>query len=193
MRRLDRSFTISSTFLLKHCFCSGSCASSDGNYLLEFRRSADEPRATWNVLFTTQRGGKSRSTAHPRSNIFSLLFTITVGSLSCAIFSFSNPPVCSFQNEPLTTRLRSLRPNKTKRQHHSYQTRSAHRPGTRSRNSRNRRNPENRMDSDSDGEVWSTRQHKRFKDSLQTSLACAFKTREISTILVLFGDRQMNR
>lgn len=94
-------------------------------------------------------------------------------------FSFFNPPVSYSQNEPLTTRLRSLRPNKTKRQHHSYQTRSAHRPGTRSRNSRNRRNSGGRMDSDSDGEVWSARQHYRFKD-LQTFLVCAFKTRDIS-------------
>lgn len=74
-----------------------------------------------------------------------------------ALVFFFNPPFCTFQNEPLTTRLRSLRPNKTKRQHHAYQTRSAQvrRPGTRSRNSRNRRNSENRMNSDSDGEVWS--------------------------------------
>lgn len=129
------------------------CARSDWSYLLEFQRSADEPRATWNVLFTTQRGRRSRSPVHPRSDSFLLNFTMRIGSPFLPIFSFFNPPVSYSQNEPLTSRLRSLRPNKTKRQRHSYQTRSAHRPGTRSRNSRNRRNSGGRMDSDSDGEV----------------------------------------
>lgn len=89
MRPLDRNFIISCTFFLKHCFCSGLCARSDWNYLLEFQRSADEPRATWNVLFTTQRGRRSRSPVHPRSDILSLLFTMRIGSPFLPIFPFS--------------------------------------------------------------------------------------------------------
>ncbi|CAG02962.1 unnamed protein product, partial [Tetraodon nigroviridis] len=80
------------------------------------------------------------------------------GDLECSFYNAERrkkPVPCTPKNEPLTTRLRSLRPNKTKRQRHAYQTRSAQvrRRGTRSRNSRNRLNSGSRMDSDSDGEA----------------------------------------
>ncbi|TNM85061.1 hypothetical protein fugu_009239 [Takifugu bimaculatus] len=80
------------------------------------------------------------------------------GDMECSLYNAERkkkPLTCTPKSEPLTTRLRALRPTKTKRQHHAYQTRSAQvrRPGTRSRNSRNRRNSERHVDSDSDGEA----------------------------------------
>ncbi|KAM3601314.1 uncharacterized protein V6R79_010548 [Siganus canaliculatus] len=79
------------------------------------------------------------------------------GELECSLYNAEKrkkPMICTPKSDPLTTRLRSLRPTKKKQQHHAYQTRSAQvrRPGTRSRNHRNRRNSESQMDSDSDGE-----------------------------------------
>lgn len=112
-------------------------------------------------VFSLQRREEEKtSPLHTQGLMFSTLFDNPTCQLFPIIPSyvfFSNRPFSTLQNEPLTTRLRSLRPNKTKRQRHAYQTRSAqvHRSGTRSRNSRNRRNSEGRLDSDSDGEVWS--------------------------------------
>uniref|UniRef100_A0A8D3B5Q3 Bromodomain and WD repeat domain containing 3 n=1 Tax=Scophthalmus maximus TaxID=52904 RepID=A0A8D3B5Q3_SCOMX len=59
-------------------------------------------------------------------------------------------------SDPLTSRLRSLRPTKKKKQQrHAYQTRSAQvrRPGSRSRNNSNRRNSDSQADSESDRDV----------------------------------------
>ncbi|XP_034746089.1 bromodomain and WD repeat-containing protein 3 [Etheostoma cragini] len=78
------------------------------------------------------------------------------GDMECSLYNAERrkkPVTCTPKNDLLTSRLRSLRPTKKKQQRHTYQTRSAQvrRPGTRSRNSTNRRNSDSQIDSDSDG------------------------------------------
>uniref|UniRef100_A0A3Q3EFY0 Bromodomain and WD repeat domain containing 3 n=1 Tax=Labrus bergylta TaxID=56723 RepID=A0A3Q3EFY0_9LABR len=82
------------------------------------------------------------------------------GDMECSLYNTERrkkPAACIPKNDPLTTRLRSLRPSKKKQQRHAYQTRSAQvrRPGTRSRNSSNRRNSDSQIESDSDGDASS--------------------------------------
>uniref|UniRef100_A0A4W6FHE7 Bromodomain and WD repeat domain containing 3 n=1 Tax=Lates calcarifer TaxID=8187 RepID=A0A4W6FHE7_LATCA len=77
------------------------------------------------------------------------------GDMECSLYNAERrkkPVTCT---DPLTSRLRSLRPTKKKQQRHAYQTRSAQvrRPGSRSRNSSTRRNSDSQIDSDSDGDV----------------------------------------
>uniref|UniRef100_A0A4W6FJF4 Bromodomain and WD repeat domain containing 3 n=1 Tax=Lates calcarifer TaxID=8187 RepID=A0A4W6FJF4_LATCA len=79
------------------------------------------------------------------------------GDMECSLYNAERrkkPVTCT---DPLTSRLRSLRPTKKKQQRHAYQTRSAQvrRPGSRSRNSSTRRNSDSQIDSDSDGDVCS--------------------------------------
>ncbi|XP_023260584.1 bromodomain and WD repeat-containing protein 3 [Seriola lalandi dorsalis] len=80
------------------------------------------------------------------------------GDIECSLYNAERrkkPVTCALKNDPLTSRLRSLRPTKKKQQRHAYQTRSAQvrRPGSRSRNSSTRRNSDSQIDSDSDGDA----------------------------------------
>ena len=47
------------------------------SFLLEFWRSAEKPKVTWNVLYTMPRGGRNQLPAHPRYNVlhFTVVFT----------------------------------------------------------------------------------------------------------------------
>uniref|UniRef100_A0A7N6B8V7 Bromo domain-containing protein n=1 Tax=Anabas testudineus TaxID=64144 RepID=A0A7N6B8V7_ANATE len=69
------------------------------------------------------------------------------GDMECSLYNAERRKKPS---DPLTSRLRSLRPTKKKQQRHAYQTRSAQvrRPGSRSRNLSNRRNSDSQIDSD---------------------------------------------
>uniref|UniRef100_A0A7N9APE7 Bromodomain and WD repeat domain containing 3 n=1 Tax=Mastacembelus armatus TaxID=205130 RepID=A0A7N9APE7_9TELE len=80
------------------------------------------------------------------------------GNMECSLYNAERrkkPVICVPKNDPLTSRLRSLRPTKKKQQRHTYQTRSAQvrRAVTRSRNLSNRRNSDSHIDSDSDGDA----------------------------------------
>ncbi|AWP00276.1 putative bromodomain and WD repeat-containing protein 3 [Scophthalmus maximus] len=78
------------------------------------------------------------------------------GDMECSLYNAERrkkPVTCAPKSDPLTSRLRSLRPTKKKKQQrHAYQTRSAQvrRPGSRSRNNSNRRNSDSQADSESD-------------------------------------------
>ncbi|KAG7223301.1 hypothetical protein INR49_015657, partial [Caranx melampygus] len=80
------------------------------------------------------------------------------GDMECSLYNAERrkkPVACTLKSDPLTTRLRSLRPTKKKQQRHAYQTRSAQvrRPRARSRNSSTRHNSDSQVDSDSDGDA----------------------------------------
>uniref|UniRef100_A0A665U9P4 Bromodomain and WD repeat domain containing 3 n=1 Tax=Echeneis naucrates TaxID=173247 RepID=A0A665U9P4_ECHNA len=71
------------------------------------------------------------------------------GDMECSLYNAERRKKPS---DPLTSRLRSLRPTKKKQQRHAYQTRSAQvrRPGSRSRNPSTRRNSNSQIDSDTE-------------------------------------------